>query len=131
MQNEFLLNLAEFNDSTIAVTSEITLLRGHCRGHKHRSRHVIAMKKLRVILLATAVATALGVIWWMVASRPPPVVDPVYAGRHLSYWLSPSVFTGQNFAARELSFIHSSLDSNAMPYLVQALRTRDGKLRVA
>lgn len=89
------------------------------------------MKKRRVIILATAVVTALGVIWWMAASRPPAVVDPVYAGHHLSYWLSPSVFTGQNFAARELSFIHSSLDSNAVPYLVQALRTRDGTLRVA
>jgi hypothetical protein len=89
------------------------------------------MKKGPAIIFAVAIVLVLEVIWWGAPSRPSTVPDPVYAGRHLSYWLAPSAFTGRNFAPRELLFIHTSIDSNAVPYLVQALKTRDGTLRVA
>ncbi len=75
------------------------------------------------MFLAAAIVAALGIVWWAVATRPPAVPDPVYAGLPLSYWVDPPVWAGAG--------VVPELDSNAVPYFVQALRTRDSGLRKA
>jgi hypothetical protein len=90
------------------------------------------MSKPRVIILAVAVVAVLGgLIWWAVAKRPPAVPVPVYAGHPLSYWLTPQAFAGVGGANR-FKLVSSSLDSNAVAYLVQELRFHhDGTLQTA
>jgi hypothetical protein len=79
------------------------------------------MSKPRVIIQAVAVVAVLGgLIWWTVATRPPAVPDPVYAGHPVSFWVGVGV---QN--------LPRSVDSNAVPYLLDALKRRDGPLRTA
>lgn len=74
------------------------------------------MRKRRIIVLAVAVVAVLGgVIWWAVATRPPAVPDPVYGGHRLSYWVN-----------RPQAEVGPAMDSNAVPYLAQVLKRRDG-----
>lgn len=92
------------------------------------------MSKRRIITLALAIVAVLGgIIWWAVASRPPTVPDPVYGRFHLSEWLSVYSYPrrpGSNFDPDWGPF-YSSLDSNAVPYLVHALKAREGALHAA
>ena len=81
------------------------------------------MRKRRVIILVAAFAAVVGgLIWWAVATEPP---DPVYAGHPLSYWFSPSRLGGSN-AMSATTALEPWIDSNAVPRLVQVLKTRDG-----
>ncbi len=82
------------------------------------------MRKRRIIILATAVVAVLGLIWLALSPRPPTVPDPVYDGHPLSFWLDPS--SGTNTKVR-----FPSLDSNAIPYLIQTLKKHDGAMRKA
>jgi hypothetical protein len=70
------------------------------------------MRKRRVIILAAAVVSVLGLIWWAVASRPPRPVDLVYDGHPLSYWVWTNVPPGD-----------VGLDSNAVPFLAYSLKS--------
>jgi len=85
------------------------------------------MRKRGGLILATAITViAGGLIWWASSSRPPVPVDPVYDGYPLSQWLDHSAF-----GPVELSSYHyPSVDSNAVPFLVQTLK-RNGPLRRA
>lgn len=87
------------------------------------------MMKRRVMILALAVVAVLaGVIWWAVASRPPAVPDPVYDGHPLSFWVDPS--SGRESSSRGMGTNwFPSLDSNAIPYLIQTLKKHDGIIR--
>jgi HEAT repeat protein len=80
--------------------------------------HISVMRKRGRIILAAVILTALGgFAWWALEPRPP---DPVYGGHPLSYWVDlPSPLPQKP----------SALDSNAVPYLVQALKSKDGTLR--
>jgi hypothetical protein len=84
------------------------------------------MRLRRVIILAAAVvAVVVGVIWWKVATRLPAVPDPVYAGHPLSYWV-------RNPSSAEVFSPRQWLDSNAVPYLVQQLKSHhEGKWQTA
>ncbi len=83
--------------------------------------HLAVMRKRNVITLAAAIVAVLGLMWCGVASQPP---DPVYGGRPLSYWADPSAWT-----SIWVKFPPPPLDSNALPYLVDALKKKDGPLR--
>lgn len=73
---------------------------------------VAHMRKRRVVILAVVVVAALvGWIWWAVATQPP----------------SPLVMNAGNGNLQS----PLSLDSNAVPYLVQGLKTRDSAFRSA
>lgn len=90
------------------------------------------MRKRRVILLAVAVIAVLGgaILWETI--RPPAVPDPVYAGHPLSFWLDPTAAGNASVAAANFQLFQQSLDSNAVPYLVHALKTHHvGTLRTA
>ena len=88
-----------------------------------RARHSAGMRKRRVIILASAIVAMLGLVWWALVGKTPPVPDPVYAGHRLSFWTDRTQY-GFDPVVR-------SLDSNAVPYLVYALQRQDGPLRKA
>jgi HEAT repeat protein len=81
-----------------------------------------------------------GLIWWAFTPGPdgPSPPNPVYNGRPLSWWLDPQTPTGGYgllpdgtpvLGTGDKSKYLTSLDSNAVPYLVHALNSRDGALR--
>lgn len=81
------------------------------------------MKKRRVIILALAVVAVLGGwIWWAVATRRPAVPDPVYDGHPLSYWI---------VLMKKFPDVVPRIDSNAVPYLIEGVKRRDGPLQMA
>lgn len=65
---------------------------------------------------------------YVVWSRPP---DPVYEGRKLSEWLPGVGLTSmqQDFGGGEEDRALIAIGTNAMPYLLAELQTRDSKLR--
>src|SRR5580692_10793116 len=84
------------------------------------------MRKQRVIILAPAFVAALGLIWWTAANRPPPVRDPVYQGYPVSYWVHLPLSAAN--ASTHPPIPWPLLNSNSLPYLLQALKERDGPL---
>lgn len=89
-----------------------------------------SMRKRRIIILASVIAAVLGGTIWWAARRPPTVSEPIYGGLPLGYWLSPNLLAGSHNTFNLFKVI-PSLDSNAVPYLVQVLKSRDGALRRA
>ena len=82
------------------------------------------MRKRRVIILAMSLLAVLGgVIWW--ATCRPAVPDPVYAGHPLSYWLDRSSPSNPLASEAGIQSLNNTLDSNAVPYLIHALKTQE------
>jgi hypothetical protein len=82
-----------------------------------RFNYIPVMRKWGRIILAVAIFAVLGGLgWWALTPNPP---DPVYNGHHLSYWVYLSEWPADGQIA-------VTLDSNSVPYLVQALKTKDG-----
>jgi hypothetical protein len=77
-------------------------------------------KRGRIILTVVILAVLGGFAWHALTPHPP---DPVYKGHPLSYWVSGA--PGGKWSDP------SPLDSNAVPYLVQALKSRDTPLNKA
>jgi hypothetical protein len=77
-------------------------------------------KRGRIVLAAVIFAVLGGLVWWVMMPRPP---DPFYNGHRLSYWVSG--------APGGVWSDPTPLDSNAVPYLVQALKSRDTALNIA
>jgi hypothetical protein len=77
-------------------------------------------KRSRVILAVVTLAALAGIAWSILKPGPP---DPVYDGHPLSYWVAGGPWGTWK--------IPSGLDSNAVPYLIQSLKSRDGLFRKA
>ena len=72
----------------------------------------------RIILSSAAVVLALLVVTiWIASPSGPP--DPVYGGHRLSWWVSDAQ------AAKSPQILPPGIDSNAIPYLLQTLKTAD------
>jgi len=80
-------------------------------------------KRRRIILWSAAVLAVLGMTVWLISSSGPP--DPVYNGHRLSEWVAG---VGRESDSYRLP---SSVDSNAVPYLVWSLKSRDGPIKSA
>ena len=78
------------------------------------------MRKKRSILLAVLLVTILGGLAWVALQSG----EPVYRGKPISRWINEvGVFANPPAPALPL------LDSNAVPFLVEALDRQDGQLR--
>ena len=76
-------------------------------------------KKRNILIIALLVATVGGLAWVMLQSG-----EPVYRGKSISRWINDvGVFANPPAPALPL------LDSNAVPFLVEALDRQDGQLR--
>jgi len=77
------------------------------------------IKKRNILIIALLVATVGGLAWVMLQSG-----EPVYRGKPISRWINDvGVFASPPAPALPL------LDSNAVPFLVEALDRQDGQLR--
>jgi hypothetical protein len=88
------------------------------------------VRKGRIIILVAAVFAVLALIWWTANVSATSVPDPVYGGLPLGYWLSPSLLPGSHGQFDFFKLVPST-DSNAVPYLVQALKAREGRMHRA
>lgn len=83
-------------------------------------------KRIRSLLVVLLFAVLGGLAWQVLRPR-----EPVYQGRPISYWID---HTGEISLAGNASIGEwngPQLDSNAVPFLVKALQTRDGRLGAA
>ena len=99
------------------------------------------MRKRGRIILAVVTLAVLVLTAWLLSPSAPP--DPVYGGHRLSYWVltGPVVKVGVDpwgnpYGIRlstvpRIQILGPQLDSNAVPYLIQTLKTRDGPIRKA
>ena len=77
------------------------------------------MRKCLYIVMAAMLVTAIGVAIWGWRRRP----EPIYAGRRATYWIElKPLWAGPAVPESMLN------DSNAVPFLVSALRRRDSWL---
>jgi HEAT repeat protein len=79
------------------------------------------MRKRIQIALAVLLMAIAGVIGWQVLRER----EPVYAGKHVSYWIARS---GEYYEGSSFNRIGGfpGADSNAIPYLVRVLQRQDG-----
>jgi hypothetical protein len=82
----------------------------------------------RIVLAVVAFAMVCGLAVWTLMDHHLSPPNLVYDGHPLSYWVRyvPLVTAGPT-----LELFPRSIDSNAVPYLVQALKIRDGAFRRA
>ena len=85
-------------------------------------------RRRKFIILALSLIVVLALCALLGPSGPP---DPIYNGKHLSYWLTqrkpyqPPVA----FQWTEPVLDYKRLDTNAIPYLVYAFESSDGPAR--
>jgi HEAT repeats len=72
-------------------------------------------KKLDIAMLLVLLASVLAIGAWAF-SQPPEPVEPVYAGKPVSYWIASKTEDSFDCAVTGIP----KLDSNAIPYLLRA-----------
>jgi hypothetical protein len=77
-------------------------------------------KRGRIILAVVTLAVLIVIAWSIFKPRPP---DPIYGGHRLSWWVLTLPFGNEPVVSPP------GLDSNAVPYLIQCLKTRDSPIR--
>jgi hypothetical protein len=102
-------------------------------------------KRGRIILAAVFLAVTGGLVWWLLTPLQPGPPDLVYDGHPLSYWVNPpgengvfkygqpsvikiGIQTSSSTTSSTYIFL-KSLDSNAVPFLVESLKRQRGGLR--
>lgn len=88
------------------------------------------MRTGKRIALLFCLAAVLGLLAWWV-SRP-RVPDPIYEGKRLSYWMRNfgGLFGGDYNKRKQAYTAVKSAGTNAIPLLLQMLRTKDSPLKV-
>jgi HEAT repeat protein len=83
-------------------------------------------KRGRIGIIAVMFVIAAGALAWRVIDRPH---NPVYEGKNLGEWLRNPGFTATNDGTnRVVVMIFPVVDSNAIPYLVSVVESKNGRL---
>jgi hypothetical protein len=90
------------------------------------------MKRRNLLLIGLpAVILPIGLAALVLRPHSPKVPDPVYDRHPISYWVDPSFWPKIGGDVMTPHPAAGSLDTNALPYLIQALKQRDGVVRTA
>jgi HEAT repeats len=83
-------------------------------------------KRGRIMIIAVVFVTMTGALAWRVLERPR---NPVYDGKNLGEWLKNPGFVATNDGTNAVEAMYiPSMDSNAIPYLVSVVESKNGRL---
>jgi hypothetical protein len=90
------------------------------------------MSRNRKIVIASVLVVVLGAIAWALF-RAPSVHEPVYAGKTLNEWLEVydpghAILLGKEWEETDAAI--RNMDTNAIPFLLQMLRSHDSDLKL-